>query len=98
MTAIGRRTLLASAPALALACTRGDPPVGRCEDTHAPTPEDAKMRVALGYTDASTHPGKACAACVQYLRPKLAFACGHCKLLKGPVRPTGYCNAWSAAY
>lgn len=59
------------------------------------SPEDAKQREALHYTDHSPDPQKLCNGCQQYLANTDAD-CGACKLLKGPIHPAGSCVAFSA--
>jgi hypothetical protein len=58
-------------------------------------PEDTKVREALHYTDHSPDPQKLCEGCQQYV-PNTDADCGGCKLMKGPIHPAGYCNAFVA--
>ena len=59
------------------------------------SPEDAKLRETLHYTDHSADPQKLCNGCQQYL-PNTDADCGGCKLMKGLIHPAGYCAAFSA--
>ena len=59
------------------------------------SPEEAKVREALHYTDRSADPQKLCNGCQQYL-PNTDADCGGCKLMKGFIHPAGYCAAFSA--
>lgn len=52
------------------------------------SPENAKLRKTLKYLDSSPDPAKTCRQCQQYLP---ADGCGTCKLLPGPIHPTGTC-------
>jgi hypothetical protein len=98
---LSRRDLLqrsAAFSALAVfggaACSKPAQPLN-CTDTTGLAQADVQMRTALKYVDVSTQPGKTCSGCVQYL-PGAANACGNCKVLKGSVNPTGYCNSFAA--
>jgi hypothetical protein len=59
------------------------------------SPEDAKLRETLHYTDHSPDPQKLCNGCQQYL-PNTDADCGGCKLMKGPIHPAGSCTLFSA--
>lgn len=59
------------------------------------SPEDAKLRETLHYTDHSPDPQKLCNGCQQYL-PNTDADCGGCKLMKGLIHPAGSCAAFSA--
>jgi hypothetical protein len=59
------------------------------------SPEDAKLRESLKYTDHSLDSEKLCNGCQQYL-PNSDADCGGCKLLKGLIHPAGFCIAFSA--
>jgi hypothetical protein len=95
--ALLRRSAEAGVAALlgATACGRSEPKALSCSDTSALPPLDAQVRVALAYVDVSLEPGKACAGCQQFT-PGPADACGSCKVLKGPINPTGYCKSFAA--
>jgi hypothetical protein len=76
------------------ACTRPEPKLA-CIDTTSLSASDVQVRVALGYVDQSMEPGKACAGCQQFL-PAATDACGSCKVLRGPINPSGYCKSFVA--
>ena len=90
-----RRHLLGGSALLATAlCT------GACKrsETCPPaklSPEDAKLRETMHYTDHSLDAAKLCNGCQQYL-PNTDADCGACKLLKGPIHPAGSCQLFSA--
>ncbi len=90
-----RRLLLSTAAlgvgALTAACKRRSETCGPSRLS----PEEAKVREALLYTDRSPDPQKLCNGCQQYL-PNTDADCGGCKLMKGLIHPAGYCAAFSA--
>jgi hypothetical protein len=67
-----------------------------CVDTSSMLPTDVQIRATLGYVDASVEPGKTCLQCQQFVAPPTAGGCGTCKVVKGPINPTGYCKSFSA--
>lgn len=66
-----------------------------CTDVSGLAPMDAQIRTALAYQDKSTTPEKTCGNCVQFVAGAPA-ACGTCKVVKGPINPSGYCKSWAA--
>jgi hypothetical protein len=56
---------------------------------------DAQTRVTLAYVDNSVEPGKSCTRCQQFI-PAAPDACGTCKVVKGPINPSGYCKSFVA--
>jgi hypothetical protein len=92
-----RRTAGFAALAVAgssVACSKPKPPPLSCTDTSALSPTDVTIRNSLAYVDVSTEPGKSCAGCLQFL-PASPDACGACKVVKGPINPSGYCKSFS---
>lgn len=65
-----------------------------CTDTMSLSASDAQLRSTLGYVDVSMEPGKSCSGCQQFL-PGPAEACGACKVLRGPINPTGDCKSFA---
>jgi hypothetical protein len=98
---VSRRNLLLQTVALgALAlgvpgCKR-QPAVLVCTDTTGLSPTDYNVRVALAYVDVSTTPGKTCSVCQQFLPGVVPNSCGACKVVKGPINPTGNCKSFLA--
>lgn len=91
-----RRSLLsASATALGLigasACKRA--PVS-CNDVSGLSPEEAQVRTTLGYTDRAPAEAQACERCQQWVPGSLG-GCGSCKIMKGPVHPSGSCRVFA---
>jgi hypothetical protein len=84
-------TALLGASSLAVACKRRSE---TCPPSQL-SPEEAKVREALHYTDRSPDPQKLCNGCQQY-EPNTEADCGGCKLMKGFIHPAGYCAAFSA--
>ena len=80
--------------AFAAACGKEQPPALSCTDTTALTPSELMIRTSLAYVDASVQPGKMCANCLQFL-PSTPNACGACKVVKGPINPSGYCRSFA---
>lgn len=66
-----------------------------CVDTTGLTPDEITARTTLGYVDKTPEPAKLCSNCIQYV-PAAPDKCGGCKVLKGPVHPSGYCKVWAA--
>ena len=92
---VARRRLLLSSALLgatlaAAGCKRSE----TCPPAQL-SPEDAKLRETLKYTDHSPDPQKLCNGCQQYM-PNTDADCGGCKLMKGLIHPAGYCAAFSA--
>jgi hypothetical protein len=67
-----------------------------CVDTSALSPADVQVRTALGYADASPDPSKICLNCQQFLPSPTAGTCGACKVVKGPINPSGNCKSFVA--
>jgi hypothetical protein len=78
----------------ASACSKSKPAALSCTDTSALSPADLTVRNSLAYVDISTEPGKSCAGCLQFI-PASLDVCGACKVVKGPINPTGYCKSFS---
>lgn len=92
---VERRRLLLSTAVLgatfvASGCKRSD----TCPPSQL-SPEDAKLRETLHYTDHGPDPHRLCNGCQQYL-PNNDADCGGCKLMKGFVHPAGSCAAFTA--
>jgi len=99
---ISRRNLLHGSSSLcALAvgaggCSKSAAPALSCADTTGLSPGDVQIRATLAYTDISTEPGKTCAKCQQFVAPPTEGSCGTCKVLKGPINPSGNCKSFVA--
>jgi hypothetical protein len=92
-----RRLLLYSAATLALesialGCSKSPPATCTSSSLSA---DDLKVRTTLAYVDKTPDPGKPCVKCLQYIPAPAADQCGACKVMKGPVHPSGYCNAFA---
>ena len=59
------------------------------------SPDEAKLRETLHYTDHSPDPRRLCSGCQQY-EPSSSADCGGCRLMKGLIHPAGYCVAFSS--
>src|SRR6185437_95598 len=86
--------ILAAFGAGAAAC-KSEPAKLSCVDTTSLSSADAMVRTSLSYVDNSMEPGKNCQKCQQFL-PGAPNACGGCKVLKGPINPSGYCKSFAA--
>ena len=84
--------VIGTAPFLVQGCKK-EPLV--CSDASGLKPNDAELRSALEYQDASPHgETKNCSNCAFYVAgPK--NECGQCTLVKGPIHPLGYCSSWA---
>ncbi|MDP9035309.1 MAG: high-potential iron-sulfur protein [Myxococcota bacterium] len=99
---LSRRDLLARTTAFGVAaltgvsgCGKDRPAALSCNDTSALSPPEMTVRTVLAYVDTSPEQGKNCSNCQQFL-PAAPGMCGACKVLKGPVNPTGYCKSFVA--
>jgi hypothetical protein len=97
---LSRRELLersaslgAVAALLVTGCSKKVPALN-CTDTTGLSATDVTVRTTLAYVDVSTEPGKSCSNCQQFVAPAAAGTCGTCKVLKGPINPTGYCKSF----
>jgi hypothetical protein len=72
----------------------GKSPPATCSSP-ALTPDELKVRATLAYVDNTPDPSKPCIKCTQYIPAPAADQCGGCKLMKGPVHPKGFCNAFA---
>lgn len=73
---------------------QADPDSIRCTAQEL-SADDQRTRTALGYVERSPQANKSCSQCQQYVPAPSEDACGSCKILKGPMHPAGYCNAYS---
>ena len=98
-----RRTLLAQGTTglffffSCSACNRQSRPAV-CTDVSALAAADQTVRTSLQYADRSPEASKDCSSCQQFVAAaKDPFgSCGTCKIMKGPINPRGYCNAFVA--
>ena len=77
------------------ACNKSSRPAV-CTDVSSLSPAEKTVRTSLQYVDRSQAENKDCASCQQFVAaPSDPFgACGTCKIMKGPINPRGYCNAF----
>lgn len=92
-----RRTLLAKTlPALLLLPVTASCRKQRefsCASTEGLSSDEAAARQALGYVDRTPHRQQTCERCRHWVSAD--DGCGGCKIMKGPVHPLGYCNAFT---
>jgi len=67
----------------------------RCSDLSGLTEEEKAFRKTNGYVDKTLIDARRCDNCNFWVKPADGSACGGCTLLKGPVKPEGYCNLWA---
>jgi len=67
-----------------------------CTDISGPTDQEKQTRTVNHYVDDSTIEGKECEGCSFFIKPAFGDPCGTCQIVKGPIDPDGYCNAWVA--
>jgi hypothetical protein len=99
---LSRRDVLHGSAALGAfvlaACSKTDKgaagKVAGCTDTSALSSSDLQVRTTLAYADLSADATKACSRCAQF-EPAGADACGACRILRGPINPTGTCKAFT---
>jgi hypothetical protein len=78
------------------ACGRTQPAPLSCTDTSSLSPAEVTLRTTLGYSDHSTEPARQCRACLQFVAPPTEGQCGTCKIVKGPINPSGNCKSFVA--
>ncbi len=71
-------------------CGAKDP----CSDLTGLTDEEKQTRITFAYRDKTLIPAKKCENCHFYIAPAAGAPCAGCTVVKGPVTPEGYCNAW----
>ena len=82
----------AALPAIVAGCSRAP----KCDDTSSLSPDDAKTRQEIaGYVEQSPDVTKRCSDCAQFVAAG-DNACGTCKLVKGPINPSGTCKLFVA--
>jgi len=67
----------------------------KCTDEAGLAPTEVAARRALGYVEPTGDPSRACDACQQWA-PGASDACGKCKVLAGPIHPSGTCRSFTA--
>jgi hypothetical protein len=77
----------------AAACNK---PALTCVDTTGLSPADLQVRTTLAYVDSSPDPAKVCSGCQQFLPAPAAGSCAACKVVKGPINPSGNCKSFLA--
>ena len=87
--------LVPLAALLVTGCSKKAPALN-CTDTTGLSATDVTIRTTLAYVDVSTEPGKSCSNCQQFVAPPAPGTCGTCKVLKGPINPTGNCKSFLA--
>lgn len=99
MGGLGRREAILGALAAlgGAACSKASA-AASCTDTAGLGADDAQARVAMEYVDRAASPAKACSSCQQWLPTGPAGApagCGGCRVLKGPIHPSGTCKLFA---
>ena len=69
---------------------------GKCAGSADLPAGDVAARQAVNYVDESPQTDKFCANCRFFKQPAAGAVCGGCEIVKGPIAPVGYCNAWVA--
>ncbi|MBI1878939.1 MAG: high-potential iron-sulfur protein [Chloroflexi bacterium] len=67
---------------------------GKCKESADLPAGDVAARQAVNYVDESPQTDKICANCQFFKQPAAGAACGGCEIVKGPIAPEDYCNAW----
>ncbi len=67
-----------------------------CGDVSGLTEDEAALRKTMGYSDLAPSADKRCVTCRHYVAASSQSSCGSCKLLKGPIHPNGYCQAYTS--
>ena len=69
-----------------------------CGDPARLTEAENSLRMSVHYAEKSPQHEQTCAGCAFFESSGRGIACGMCKLLKGPVNPSGHCDSWSAGH
>jgi hypothetical protein len=100
---LSRRELISSGVTLGAFAVFGVAACGKnsakplvCTDTTGLAAADVTVRTSLKYVDISTEPGKSCTGCQQFIPAPAPGSCGTCKVVKGPINPSGYCASFAA--
>lgn len=67
------------------------PDSANCDDLSALTKAELEARKKLNYEDVATDKTRICNVCALYIEPPQGGECGHCTLVKGPIKPGGTC-------
>ncbi len=95
MSRLGLGALSIGAIAAVQACGKGGGDAPKCDDLTGVSDADKATRTALKYVDNSADPAKVCGKCQLYTAPEGGAACGGCKVIKGPIAPTGNCQSFA---
>ena len=87
----GGLVLLGLGGSLLASCGKKD----ACSDLSALGPEERRTRVTHAYRPRTLIPARRCDNCHFWQGMKPGADCGGCQLVKGPISPHGYCNAWA---
>jgi hypothetical protein len=68
-----------------------------CGDLSGLTAEEIEVRENFEYVHQTPYPEKRCDNCSLWIAPEEGEPCGGCQIMKGPIKPEGYCTAWIAA-
>lgn len=93
-----RRILLGTlclAPWASLGACRKEEPPDRCRDLTGLSEADQVARALQQYTDHALSPEQQCDRCDFWEAARTAVECGTCRVLRGPIRPTGSCTAFA---
>jgi hypothetical protein len=66
-----------------------------CAEAPGLEPQAAIVRSTLGYVDRATDAARSCLSCNHFTSAGDA-ACGTCRLVRGPIHPSGSCRVWVA--
>jgi hypothetical protein len=86
-----RLTIVAGTPAALAACAPRGADL-RCSAGLSET--DLSQRKRAGYLETSPWPGRTCGDCESYHARLSDWVCGACAVVKGPIDPSGMCDAW----
>lgn len=67
---------------------------GKCQESADLPASDIAARQAVNYVDESPHVDKECVNCRFFKQSSAGATCGGCEVVKGPIAPGGFCNAW----
>lgn len=66
----------------------------KCQESADLPASNIAARQAINYVDESPHLDKECANCRFFKQSSAGATCGECEVVKGPIAPGGFCNAW----
>jgi hypothetical protein len=91
---LSRRELLVFSGLLLAGC-RARGRARECRDLSGLGGDDVEARNAIQYVGRAPDLDRACERCVQYVAPESGDVCGTCRVVPGPIAPSGTCKVFA---